>query len=28
LHADNGGAGISNAADEFAMMGISPKVRL
>ncbi|GJW63268.1 putative ribonuclease H-like domain-containing protein [Tanacetum coccineum] len=25
LHADNGGAGISNAADEFAMMGISPK---
>ncbi|GJY98453.1 putative ribonuclease H-like domain-containing protein [Tanacetum coccineum] len=27
LHADNGGAGISNAADEFAMMGISPKVQ-
>ncbi|GKF60213.1 putative ribonuclease H-like domain-containing protein, partial [Tanacetum coccineum] len=25
LHADNGGAGISNAADEFAMMGISSK---
>ncbi|GJX02576.1 putative ribonuclease H-like domain-containing protein [Tanacetum coccineum] len=25
LHADNSGAGISNAADEFAMMGISPK---
>ncbi|GJT66638.1 ribonuclease H-like domain-containing protein [Tanacetum coccineum] len=25
LHADNGGAGVSNAADEFAMMGISPK---
>ncbi|GJY06661.1 hypothetical protein Tco_0373715 [Tanacetum coccineum] len=27
LHADNGGAGISNAADEFAMMGISPKTQ-
>ncbi|GJY07075.1 ribonuclease H-like domain-containing protein [Tanacetum coccineum] len=27
LHADNGGAGVSNAADEFAMMGISPKVQ-
>ncbi|GJZ57317.1 putative ribonuclease H-like domain-containing protein [Tanacetum coccineum] len=27
LHADNSGAGISNAADEFAMMGISPKVQ-
>ncbi|GJW62808.1 hypothetical protein Tco_0112143 [Tanacetum coccineum] len=27
LHADNGGAGISNAADEFAMMGISPKAQ-
>ncbi|GJT95874.1 putative ribonuclease H-like domain-containing protein [Tanacetum coccineum] len=25
LHANNGGAGISNAANEFAMMGISPK---
>ncbi|GJU37382.1 hypothetical protein Tco_1185736 [Tanacetum coccineum] len=25
LHADNGGADVSNAADEFAMMGISPK---
>ncbi|GJR26275.1 putative ribonuclease H-like domain-containing protein [Tanacetum coccineum] len=25
LHADNSGADISNAADEFAMMGISPK---
>ncbi|GJT56236.1 putative ribonuclease H-like domain-containing protein, partial [Tanacetum coccineum] len=27
LHADNSGADISNAADEFAMMGISPKVQ-
>ncbi|GJX57119.1 hypothetical protein Tco_0287016, partial [Tanacetum coccineum] len=25
LHADNGGAGVSDAAAEFAMMGISPK---
>ncbi|GJV80203.1 ribonuclease H-like domain-containing protein [Tanacetum coccineum] len=25
LHADNGGAGVSDAASEFAMMGISPK---
>ncbi|GJS00010.1 ribonuclease H-like domain-containing protein [Tanacetum coccineum] len=28
LHADNSGADISNAADEFAMMGISPKTLL
>ncbi|GJQ97274.1 putative ribonuclease H-like domain-containing protein [Tanacetum coccineum] len=27
LHTDNGGADASNAADEFAMMGISPKVQ-
>ncbi|GKF74513.1 hypothetical protein Tco_0220845 [Tanacetum coccineum] len=27
LHANNGGAGISNAANEFAMMGISPKAQ-
>ncbi|GJT07329.1 putative ribonuclease H-like domain-containing protein [Tanacetum coccineum] len=27
LHADNSGADISNAANEFAMMGISPKVQ-
>ncbi|GJY43296.1 ribonuclease H-like domain-containing protein [Tanacetum coccineum] len=27
LHADNSGADISNAADEFAMMGISPKAQ-
>ncbi|GJS11898.1 putative ribonuclease H-like domain-containing protein [Tanacetum coccineum] len=27
LHADNGGAGVSDAAAEFAMMGISPKVQ-
>ncbi|GJW34199.1 putative ribonuclease H-like domain-containing protein [Tanacetum coccineum] len=27
LHADNGGAGVSDAATEFAMMGISPKVQ-
>ncbi|GKG20898.1 hypothetical protein Tco_0380699, partial [Tanacetum coccineum] len=25
LHADNGGVGVSDAAAEFAMMGISPK---
>ncbi|GKC58444.1 retrovirus-related pol polyprotein from transposon TNT 1-94 [Tanacetum coccineum] len=27
LHADKGGAGVSDAASEFAMMGISPKVQ-
>ncbi|GJY24276.1 ribonuclease H-like domain-containing protein [Tanacetum coccineum] len=27
LHADNGGAGVSDAAAEFAMMGISPKAQ-
>ncbi|GJW89500.1 putative ribonuclease H-like domain-containing protein, partial [Tanacetum coccineum] len=27
LHADNGGADVSEAAAEFAMMGISPKVQ-
>ncbi|GJY88533.1 ribonuclease H-like domain-containing protein [Tanacetum coccineum] len=27
LHADNGGADVSDAAAEFAMMGISPKFR-
>ncbi|GJR80718.1 putative ribonuclease H-like domain-containing protein [Tanacetum coccineum] len=27
LHADNGGAGVSDVAAEFAMMGISPKVQ-
>ncbi|GJT57538.1 putative ribonuclease H-like domain-containing protein [Tanacetum coccineum] len=27
LHADNGGAGVSDAAAEFAMMRISPKVQ-
>ncbi|GJY59912.1 hypothetical protein Tco_0459804, partial [Tanacetum coccineum] len=27
LHVDNGGADVSEAADEFAMMGISPKVQ-
>ncbi|GKA12970.1 ribonuclease H-like domain-containing protein [Tanacetum coccineum] len=27
LHADNGSDGVANAADEFAMMGISPKVQ-
>ncbi|GJT40024.1 putative ribonuclease H-like domain-containing protein [Tanacetum coccineum] len=27
LHADNGGAGVSDAAAEFGMMGISPKVQ-
>ncbi|GJS44594.1 putative ribonuclease H-like domain-containing protein [Tanacetum coccineum] len=26
LHADNGGAGVSDAAAEFAMIGISPKL--
>ncbi|GJV83539.1 hypothetical protein Tco_1523437 [Tanacetum coccineum] len=26
LHVDNGGAGVSDAAAEFAMMGISPKI--
>ncbi|GJX81092.1 phospholipase-like protein [Tanacetum coccineum] len=28
LHADNGGAGVSDAAAEFAMMGISPKLHV
>ncbi|GJU47538.1 ribonuclease H-like domain-containing protein [Tanacetum coccineum] len=27
LHADNGGAGVSDAAAEFAMIGFSPKVQ-
>ncbi|GJT40430.1 putative ribonuclease H-like domain-containing protein [Tanacetum coccineum] len=27
LHTDNGGAGVSDAAAEFALMGISPKVQ-